>query len=741
MMHQRFLLLALAVAVAFAEPAVATAQDRPRTCLVLSGGGARGVAHVGVIKVLEELRVPIDCVVGTSMGAIIGGAWASGTSAAEIERIVRAVDWNLVLDDDPERPERSARAKELERLRLAPTEFGVRSGSVAFPLGARVGQQLQPVLQSLSSTRGSVESFDRLPIAFRAIATDIEKGTMVVLDRGSLTAAMRASMSVPGVFTPQEIDGRLLADGGLVRNLGIDVARRELGAERVIAVNLGTPLLKRAELDSLFGMTEQMLNILTEQNVMVSRGEIRDGDVLIEPELGNFSSADFLRSPHTIIVGEHAVRAAAPRLAAFAVPPEAHAYWQESHRRAPDAPRVAQAQVETRGLARVDPRSVEAIFESAIEGETSEQALSRGVRALYRTDDFELVGVRVDDENAAVIVEPREKSWGPTYARFGLTLSTDGEGESAFNVLTDLRATWLNRRALEWRTTGSFGDLTAVKSELLQPLDRRRKWFVAGGIELGQRIDDFFVDDESVARARNRVARARIDLGRHVSTLGEMRAGYEIGRVSTRPVSGVGTFLGPLVSTDPSAEDDVAGLRFQFVADRLDDWDFPRHGFFVAADVRIADSEIASKVDYKRYQLDAQQAFAVGRHGVVLGGRYGESSGDALPLFDAFDLGGFQNLSGATERQLLGGDVLFGRVVYRYQVPGIESFADRLFIGASFEAGRIQERLNGTRGAAENLRFASSAFLAASTLLGPLYLGGGVSEGGDRAFFLFLGRP
>jgi NTE family protein len=709
-------------------------EARPRTCLVLSGGGARGVAHVGVLKVLEELRIPIDCVVGTSMGAILGGAWASGMPAAEIERIVREVDWTLVLSDDPPRPDRSARAKELERLRMTRAEFGVRNGEAVFPLGVRSGQQLEPVLRALAGTRAPVATFDELPIAFRAIATDIETGQMVVLDRGNMSAAMRASMSVPGMFAPQQIDGRLLADGGLVRNLGIDVAREQLGAERVIAVNLGTPLLKRERLVSLFGVTEQMLNILTEQNVQVSRAQLVAGDRLIEPELGDFRSSDFVHSPETIAVGERAGRAAAAALAPFQVPQAEYDAWRAGHHAATPLTQFARAQVDTTGLTRVDPQSVKAIFESALAGDTSDASLRRGVRALYRTDDFELVGVRVEQgADTAVIVHPREKSWGPNYARFGLTLSTDGEGESAFNVLGDVRATWLNRRALEWRTTGTLGDLSALTSELLQPIDLQRKWFVAGGIDLGQRIDDFIVDDVAIARFRNRGARAKVDVGRYIGRLGEVRAGYEYGRVSSTLVSGDAGV--------PNSEDDIGAVRFQFTADRLDNWDFPSSGYYAAADVRVAQDGLGSDLGYERYQLDLQKAFGFGRHGLTLAARFGETVGDSVPVFDAFSLGGFQNLSGASERQLLGRDVLFGRLVYRYQLRGIEALADRLFLGGSLEAGRIQDRLNGTIGTDEDLRFATSAFLAASTVLGPVYLGGGVSEGGDRAFYLFVGRP
>jgi len=230
------------------------APARPKTCLVLSGGGARGAAHIGVIRVLEEMSIPIDCVVGTSMGAIVGASWVSGRSPAEMERAMRTADWDVVLGDEPDRPQRSWLSKDLERERVVGAEIGMGRKGALLPGGAVIGQQLERFLQELLGPPVNRRSFDELSIPFRAIATDIETGQMKILEAGILNAAVRASMSVPGAFAPQEIDGRLYVDGGLVRNLGVDVARG-LGAELVIAVNLGSTLAGRDEVNSLVGVT------------------------------------------------------------------------------------------------------------------------------------------------------------------------------------------------------------------------------------------------------------------------------------------------------------------------------------------------------------------------------------------------------------------------------------------------------------------------------------------------------
>jgi NTE family protein len=715
--------------------AQATAEAlRPRTCLVLSGGGARGIAHVGVLKVLEELRVPIDCIVGTSMGAIIGGAYASGKSPAEIESIIRAIDWDLALADEPARPQRSVRAKQLDRARITRAEFGLRGlDTVVLPLGLVVGQQLESVLRQMAGPPAALESFDALPIPFRAIATDIESGRMVVMDRGNLQSAMRASMSVPGIFAPQPRDGRLLLDGGLVRNLGIDVARA-MGAERIIAVSLGTPLLGRERLDSLLGVTEQMLNILTEQNVAASLAQLRAEDVLIQPQLGDFSAADFRGSPVTIEKGELGARWAADRLVAFAVPPEQFAIYLAGRAARGKTPaEFERVVVDTDGLGYVNPDSVQAIFSAASANRPQSEGLQRGVEALFATDDFELVGLRAEDEgpNQTLVVEPREKSWGPTYGRLGLTLSTDGEGGSRFNFLADVRATWLNRRALEWRATASIGDLTSLETELLQPFDRRHRWFVAVGVDLGQRLEDIFIEDESIARFRSRGYRAGFDLGRYLGSVGEARIGYEYRRTSLRKVTGL-----PAI---PEVEEDIGAARAGLVLDRLDHSSFPQSGYFASLGARIADTALGGEIDYERYELELQKAFGSGPHGVLLAALVGESRGEQLPFIDAFDLGGFQTLSGASERQYLGRDVRFARASYRYRLARLGGFLSNWYAGGSIEAGRMEDRLNGPRD--REARLAGSLFIAADTAFGPLYLGGGAAEGGDRALYLFLGRP
>jgi NTE family protein len=732
----------MAFPVAGASAASSQGSDgaRARTCLVLSGGGARGAAHVGVLKVLEEMRIPVDCVVGTSMGSIVGGAWVAGTPIAEMESALRTARWDVVLGDEPARPERSWRSKELERLRIFGAEFGVRDGKAVLPSGAVIGQQLEGFLRTLLGPPIDHASFDEFPVRFRALATDIENGGLVVLSSGTLNAAVRASMSVPGAFSPQEIGGRLLVDGGLVRNLGVDVARG-LGAERIIAVNLGTTLSPRDEINSLLGVTSQMINILTEQNVQRSLAELGPSDLLITPELGSFSAANFAEAWTTIELGERAARQVADRLRAFAVPESEYRRWQAAHLRPlPQQLDAGSVRVDTSGLERVNAAALQATFDEIAAEGSGPVDVDRAVAALYATDDFEQVSLRTRaaPNGTELVISPREKAWGPNYVRLGTTLSTDLDGRSAFTVFGDLRATWLNSRGLEWRTSASLGDVVGLRSELLQPIDLRRRWLAGVYVDGRRRVDEVYVGEEPVGRFRDDVIAGGIEMRSRYATDAEFVLGVRRTYYQARQESGV-----PIANIDT----DATSVYGQAVFDRLDDWDFPRSGSFARLEVEHAFAALGGDEVFDKALVEFQKSFGQERHSLSLLMRYGTAFGGNLPLLEGFALGGFQNLSGFGERQLIANQISFGRAVYGYEIASGGALAKRLFLGGSLEVGDLSERLNIARrlstGNADTRNFvaAGSIFVAADTVLGPVYFGAGLGEGGERALYIFLGRP
>src|SRR5687767_9200089 len=324
--------LLVAASLTLFVPVAAVAQ--PRVGLALSGGGARGLAHVGVLKVLEELRVPVHCITGTSMGSIVGGAYASGTTAAALEDKARSADWDDLLRDRPPRAELSSRRKFDDYKTLFALEYGVKGGGLALPKGVLAGIAMEAFIRELTEPAIGITEFRRLPIPFLPVAADIETGEAVVLERGSLAQAIRASMSLPGAIAPVEIDGRLLVDGGIANNLPVDEARK-LCADVVIAVNIGTPPLEREEIKSVLSITNQLSLLLGKASVDEQLRRLGERDVLIAPDLADISVASFRRADEAIRRGEAAARAASAALKRYSLPAEQYAALRQEQIVAP----------------------------------------------------------------------------------------------------------------------------------------------------------------------------------------------------------------------------------------------------------------------------------------------------------------------------------------------------------------------------------------------------------------------
>src|SRR6185503_8503569 len=313
-------------------PGAAAAEPPPRIGLVLGGGGARGGAHIGVLRVLEELRVPVDYVAGTSMGSLVGALYSVGYSPDEIQRIVERIPWEQAFRDAPDRRHLSYRRKQEDLLALVPFEVGIGKEGISAKEGILQGTRIDFVLRSLTLETTGLESFDRLRIPYRAVAADLRNGEMVVRDRGDLARAMRASMSLPAIFAPVEIDGRVLVDGGIARNLPVDVAR-SMGAEKIIAVDVGTPLPESVDDLSPAGVLSQTATAMAERNRVISRSEIGPDDLLMTPDLGDFSSGDFTHIMDTIPVGEAVARAHEAELRRYSVDEATYAAFRERQRR------------------------------------------------------------------------------------------------------------------------------------------------------------------------------------------------------------------------------------------------------------------------------------------------------------------------------------------------------------------------------------------------------------------------
>src|SRR3954469_14792179 len=468
----------------------------PRIGLVLSGGGARGLAHVGVLKVLDELRVPVHCVTGTSMGAIVGGAYAAGTPAAELEAFVRNADWDEVFRDSPPRAEISTRRKIDEYKTLFAPEYGVNGTGLVLPKGVIAGVSIEGFFRQLTEPAIGIVDFDKLPIPFRAVAADIETGEAVVLSHGSLARAMCASMSVPGALAPVQIDGRLLVDGGIANNLPIEEARK-LCADVVIAVNISTPALKREDITSAFSVAGQLINFLGKVNVERQLKSLGSRDVLIAPQLGDISAASFDRSADAIRTGEEATRALADVLGRYSVTEEQYRTLRR-RQTAERKPLGAVDDIRFEGLRRTNPAVLRGLISSKPGEPLTEEKISGDLRRIYGRGDFESVDyqIRPESDRRVLVIQPQEKDWGPDYLRFGVGLATDFQGQNDFNILAQYRRTWLNRLGGEWLSEAQIGRNTFFATEFIQPVEERGRYFVAPYAKFSQDQRAVFVGDQ-----------------------------------------------------------------------------------------------------------------------------------------------------------------------------------------------------------------------------------------------------
>ena len=741
-MPRRFVLLAacaLGVLLPFTVPAaddpeLQSAPGRPRIGLVLSGGGARGAAHVGVIRVLEELRVPIDAVAGTSMGAVVGGLYAAGLSASEIEALFRKLDWKDLLTDRAPRRDLVYRRKQDDRSILAKGSLGLRPGEgVELPLGLVQGQKITQLLRAATLPVAEVQDFDRLPIPFRALATDLETGEPVVLRSGDLATVLRASMSAPGVLAPVEVGSRMLVDGGLVDNLPVDLAR-SMGVDRLIVVDVSFPLARREGLESPLDVTNQMIGIMVRRGTLESRAKLGAQDILVEPDLGPMTAVNFGRVPQVMDAGATAALAARPRLSELSLSPQSYAAHLAS-RSSGGVPTEPLAFVRPGPNSREDAARIEAVFGS-LEGEPLDVAvLQRKLGRQYGLDRFESLDYRLvrDDGALGLEVDARRKSWGPNYLRLGVGVEQDYDGGAIANAGARVLMTGLNRLDAEWLTDLQLGEEPKFFTELFQPLSLTSDVFVAPGFRYELDTLQVVADGHRVARYRTRDTEATLAIGAELSSWGEVRVGLARGDGSSRVLVGDPTL--------PRSEFDLGAVYAEFGYDRLDSAYFPRHGQAFRLGWRGERESLGSSADADIVEAEWLMARSHLRWSMVLGVEGGTALDDrVVSPQQLFTLGGFLELSGLPTDALAGTQYGLARAIVFRRVSrgGTGLFEYPAYFGVSLEAGNVWA----TRDDVEwsGLETGGSIFLGAESPVGPVYLAAGLAEGGERAFYLLLGR-
>ncbi len=709
-------------------PMAAEKESRPKIGLALGGGGAKGAAHIGVLKVLEELRIPIDCIAGTSMGAIVGSLYASGMSAAEIEEVLTTVDWDDLFTDNPPRKDIDFRRKQEDLTYLSKISVGIKNRKVALPKALTAGQKIGIFFQTLMSPVSGITDFDKLPIPYRAVAADLETGEMVVIRSGSLADAARASMSVPGVFPPAEVNGRYLTDGGIVRNLPVDVVR-EMCADIVIAVDVGKPLPKRDKLGSPIAIMNQMIGIMINQNVNRQIDSLGEKDVFIRPELGTIVSADFERGKEAAERGEKAARVKENELKQYAVSEEEYALFLAKHQRK-DISTIKVGSVTVEGLDKVPPEAVASKLKIKPGDELDAKTLRDDVGLIYGMGEFERVDLEIKPSGDAydITLRPQEKSWGPNYLRAGINLESDFDGESDYNIGVDYTMRWINRLGAEWKNQLQIGSTKAIFSEFYQPLVSSRLFFVAPHIEWGQDDVDVYSGNDIIAEYRLRMFEGGIDFGIQPWNYGEIRIGYRAGIL--KPKLKKGSFD----ITDDRI--DRGAFTVQIIADQLDNVNFPHKGYFGAINVYSSLKDVGADDNYNKFDVSFLKAFTYKKYTILGSARFGSYIGNKIPYYDEFTLGGFFGLSGLHQNQLRGQRVGLGSLIAYWNAS--QSLLGSFYLGGSLETGNVWDK--GEDIEFNNLRLAGSFFIGYETPFGPLYLGFGHADGGNNALYFYLGR-
>jgi NTE family protein len=737
--------------------AVPTPPHRPRIGLVLSGGGARGVAHIGVLKVLEEQHVPIDAIAGTSMGAVVGGLYASGLSAREIEAIMTSLNWQEAFRDLPPREDLTLRRKQEDQNFLVKFPLGIRGGKVLLPKGLIQGQRLNQILRRLTLPVARITNFDELPTPFRALATDLETGDAVTLDSGDLTSAMRASMSAPGVFAPVERDGRLLVDGGISENLPVDIARA-MGVDILIVVDVGSPLLTREKLNSVPVISNQMIAILIQRNSREQLEKLKTQDVLIAPPLGDTSSFDFGNVKRVIAVGERAARASVERLAALAMTSQEAARYAQVRESARQVapPRIDFVQVDS-GSKNYSER-LNSLFDDLTGKPLDPDALARRMTTLYGEGSLDTLDYQVVKENDhyGLALDARGNSIGPNYVRFGLSLQEDFQGNSTYDAAMRFVMSEITRPGGEWVWDLQVGQTSLVATELFLPFSEFSGWFVDPHAQIAASNVPWFGDQSlatgagggklpssvgqtEIAQYRLHTYEYGIDLGKQFGNWGEIRTGIQ--REEGHSHLEIGDPTDQTLLTQPNQDFGVHDYFVRFSYDRLDNVNFPHSGQQSSlqwdADRNVTGvDEVTNQVTFSYVG-----AASFGRDTLVFSTNAGLTlEGNVTDVRLLYPLGGFLNLSGLRADSLLGPDFAIARVLYYRQIgrggPGYFDFPT--YVGVSFEDGNVwQSRRDISFG---NTHKDASIFLGIDTFLGPVYIATGFDQHGGEAFYLFLGR-
>ncbi|EGR2263396.1 patatin-like phospholipase family protein [Vibrio parahaemolyticus] len=744
-----------------ATPSVAQVKNedtptRPKVAVVLAGGGAKGAAHIGVLKALEEMHIPVDIITGTSMGAYVGGLYATGMSADEIESFIYSVDWNSGYRDRVDRSQRRVRDKEYEDRYQITTDLGLRFGEVRAPTGVVQGQNMLRVLRETTGNLGRFDSFDELAIPYRSVATDILELDEVVIGNGYLVDAMMASMSVPGALPPYKLNGHMLVDGGVVNNMPVDVARA-MGADVVIAVDISTDYKTEDDFTGLFTVADQLSNYLVRRSTQQQVETLQEHDVYIRPNVGQMETVEFDKMPWAFQSGYDITKEMESKLAGLRL---SNTEYQKY---------IDHKQEVRKKLVYGDDRVVDEIvivnnthysdvlltnrleLETGRKIETAE--IEKAVENLYALDRFELITYHFEEVDGSnlLVFDVNEKSWGPNYLNFRFFLEDDFDTDSQYGIGMSTNFTNLNSHGAEMALNVEMGTDKLIEAELYSPVLSSQEFFVAGKVAYSSEGRNLPVsdDDSSLSSVNDFLPVSytefvsEIAIGIQPTLWQELRLGgrYSSGSIELSTLASVGNL-----------DFERRGLFANYRLDTLDDFAFPTRGLLVDLEYLVSHDTSPEEIGQSKpkdivedtvYEIDARfkGAMSYQRHTLVGQAEYSfvQSKNSSITL-DPRELGGFLHLSGIPRNSLIGQNLFFSSLVYRYKWfdNDFGLFEAPVYVGASLEHGGTWSD-NDLKLNEAPLYNAASIFFGVDSPIGPIMLAYGRTEQDMEAVYLIVG--
>ncbi|WP_373005246.1 patatin-like phospholipase family protein [Sulfurimonas sp.] len=717
---------------------IVLAQDRPKIALVISGGGARGGAHVGVLKVLEEKKIPIDIIVGTSMGSVVGGLYASGRSAKDIEEMLVTTDWKDYIRTDFDRADTPMRVKEVEYIYQGRLGLGIDSqNSVVLPTGVLKRQPLLLKFMAMTQHAQNIRDFDDLPIRFRAVATDIKNGDPVILKSGSLAKAMYASSSIPGGLQPINIDGIDLVDGGVSDNLPVQLAK-DMGADIIIAVDVSENFEENLDVNSYFVVLGQMVNILMRKNANESILKLSDKDILLTPDLKEFGGLDVEKYGQIIQKGveitEHSYES---KLKHLSLSNEEYENYRKEYRVLKEFQAPIIDAIEIKNPTYISDESILNRIKIKVGDRLDENILRANLMHIYNMTIFDRVEYtlkEVDGKNILVITTtPSWNNHGEV--RFAIGIEDDFKGHSSYSLKAGYTMFGLNSYGSEWKNDFEIGKHQKAYTEFFQPLDSMQRYYLRPSF-LYDNVIEFVPYGSGTIELETKRYGASLGLGAHVTTDYE----FEVGAGAFKDSLEVSIISGSYKKYQ------ARPVYASFLVDNLDNLNFPNTGLKSMIKWTKEMKGFGSDYEHEKIYFDIEKPISFNSHNITTYMQFGttynnNNDKNTFILNDKFVLGGLFNMSAYKPYSIVGNHMALGVVKYRYQLKdgGFFGTLDApLYTGFSLEIGDAWD--DGIHKNIHDLKKSVSVYVAADTFLGPFYLAFASSEDGEDSFYLYLGE-